>query len=265
MASLALLPVAHLASYVLGLPVHVALTLRCGSDMICTKLEFPTFAGLNDTVGIEISTSGRVVYEYAPAPVLAPEPGQEPGYLAAGEERRLLVDVSPLFSTIKLPGEYDVRFSYVSVRGKTDAPPVRLVFRAPQPAETQLVASVAPDRLLSPTWALWATMCPSTPVLPAAIPSSHPLLFYALLRQLFCGTERPEDIAPSVLDLLPEFFAPEREALQAELYEARGEHARVIQLSSAAPAGLRWWFRMIEGGTGFIRIFHTSMYSGRRR
>ena len=54
-------------------------------------------------------------------------------------------------------------------------------------------------------------------------------------------------------------FAPERDALSAELYQARGNAAeanRVMAHLADTQPGLAWWLRMLAGGHGgFIKSF----------
>jgi hypothetical protein len=94
----------------------------------------------------------------------------------------------------------------------------------------------------------------------ADLKSSSLLAFSLALRFLFCGAEPLERIDPAVLDNLRGVYAPERDALKAELYGARGDDASYKRLRSetlASTPGLAWWFQMIDEGGAFLKSFST--------
>jgi hypothetical protein len=255
-AGLEVLPVEHLPEYVTGYPMYVAITVRAGAGTAWNRLRFADLTGLHDTIGVEmIQESGPGRVSQMPKPVIEPEAGMFPQRLEPGESRRMLADVSPLVGDIG-EGAWRVRFSYLTPKAAYRAAPVVLHFRKPSPGEEALKGSVAPDRGRFANWSLWSETCGETPIPADRLRSAGALTLPLLERYLFCGPEPLESIEPSVVDVLTGLYTPERDALKAELYQARGDrdaYERLRQTILASAPGLAWWVHMMDGGGAFVK------------
>jgi len=251
---LEILPVDHLPEYVIGFPMHVAITVRGRSGVFFNALPFADFLDLHACVGAEIVGPDNAPVRYLPKPRLDQQSGKRGGKLAPGESRRMLADVSPYFLNA-VPGDYRARFSYVDTDARYPAPPVTLRLRRPTPAESALLASAAADRPKFATWGLWTTTCPQT-LFEKPIGPENPARFNLIVRKLLCGPAPLDKADPAILDVLTGLYAPEAHALQAELYQARGDGSHYQNLRSEilreAP-GLEWWMRMIDGGGAYLK------------
>jgi hypothetical protein len=248
-----ILPVDHFAEYVIGFPMHVAITVHASSRVRFNALPFANFLDLRSCIGIEfVEDKGGEPIRYSPKPMIDPQSANRGGPLAPGESRRMLVDVSPYFAAAG-EGKYRVQFSYIETDGAHAAPPV--VFRLRQPNQAESAALVSADRSRFPTWGQWTTVCPKT-LFNGPIGADNPLRFNLLLQRVLCGPTPLDRVDPSVLDVLTGLYAPEGRALQAELALARGDHSRYEQIRSqllALAPGLAWWIRMTDGGGAFLK------------
>jgi hypothetical protein len=98
----------------------------------------------------------------------------------------------------------------------------------------------------------------------AALPTNHPLQLYATLRYALCGTAGLAQIDPSIFDGSTALLKPERDALKAELFHARGLSNDYTSLKNAtmhATPGLAWWFKRIDAGGGFLRSLRFAPWS----
>jgi hypothetical protein len=262
-----ILPVEHLPEYVIGFPVYVAITVRARPNTWFNMLPFADFLNLRASIGVEFGNQrGGEPFRYAPKPFLDPESGRSGGRLGAGESRRMLADVSPFFGDGTGEGEYWARFSYIDTEAAYEAAPVTLRFRKPTPAESALLASAAPDRLKFADWGLWTISCPQGPAYDRAIAPDSPLKLNLLLRRLFCGPEPLNRVDPAILDVLDGLYAPEGNALKAELYHARRDDANYQQLRARIlrdSPGLAWWIRMIDQGGAFLKSIRLVPQNGK--
>ena len=255
MPELDIMPVEHLPEYVIGFPMHVAITVRAHRDVSFNTLPFADFLNLYACIGAEITgPGGGEPVRYAPKPRLDPQSGRRGSKLAPSESRRMLADVSPYFDGMA-EGEYRVRFSYIETDGVYHAPAVTLHLRRPTAAESALLASAAADRPDFPTWGTWTITCPKT-VYDGPVTADNPFRLNLLLRQMFCGRQSLDRFDPALLDVLTGLYAPEGQALQAELYQARGNTARYREIRARIlldTPGLGWWIQMIDGGGAYLK------------
>jgi hypothetical protein len=248
-------PVEHLPEYVLGFPVHVAITIRARPDTTFNMLPFADFLNTRSCIGAEItSRGGGELVRHQPKPFIDPDSGRRGGKLAPGETRRMLTDVSLYFEHVT-EGEYEVRFLYIETDAIYPAKPIVLRFRKPTSAESELLATAAADRPNFATWGTWTITCPKN-LYEGTITAESPLRFNLLLRRLFCGAEPPDQADPRMLDVLTGLYGPEGRALQAELYRARANETTYNELRSQLlldTPGLLWWVRMIDGPGAFLK------------
>jgi len=246
-------PVQHLPEYVIGFPMHVAITVISPPNTAFNGLRFADFLDVRDCIGAQIDGPGGYAANYRPASYANPQTGGHAGRLAPGESRRMLVDVSPYFAQA-VEGPYRVRFSYLEAYLAYTASAVSFVLRRPTPRETALLAAAAPDRPSFVTWGQWTTHCPIVLYTDTLAPD-NPLRFNLLLRRLLCGAEPLHTVDPGVLDILTGLYAPEGRALEAELRHIRGDRDRYGAIRSRilheAP-GLIWWVRMIDAGGSYL-------------
>jgi hypothetical protein len=250
-----ILPVEHLREYVIGFPVHVAITVRALPNVSFNMLPFADFLNLRASIGVEItSRSGGEPVRYQPKPFIDPDSGKRGSKLAPGESRRMLADVSMYFTHVT-EGEYETRFYYVETDAIYPAASVMMRFRKPTASESALLKEAAADRPEFSSWGAWTITCPSK-LYDAEVTAENPLRFNLLLRRLLCAAEPPERADPAILDVLTGLYGPEGNALKAELYRARGGEARYQELRSqilSETPGLLWWMRMTDGGGAFIK------------
>jgi hypothetical protein len=259
-SDLQVLPLQHLQTYVLGFPIHVAVTVRAAPSVSFNRLLFPDLGDLRDTVALTLDRQDAPgQHTVTPQPVIEPEAGHFPQRLEAGETRRMLVDLSPLLPPDLPPGRYRMTLSFVTPRQSVPAPPVVLNLRAAAPAEQARREALAPDRERHATWAEWSLSCPAAAAsAPQAADKKGPLGFAAELRQLMCGAGPLAQVDPAELDGLPPLYALEVEALKAELAHARRDgtaYAALRQRLLVPSVGLAWWVRAIDGGGAYVATF----------
>jgi hypothetical protein len=252
---LEILPVEHQPEYVIGYPVHVAITVRAKPNT-AFRLAFADITDLRECIGIEmIGDSARI--REMPEPIPDPEASHQAWELGPGESHRMLADVSPLIGADIQEGEYRVRFTYLSPGIANPSIPVVMRFRRPARPEEEFKRIVAADRPAFPNWAMWSLACGERPI-DAAQVKAGPLVFSLAVRHLLCGKGPLNTVDPAVLDVLGGLYAPERDALKAELYDARGDRANYERLrariASDAP-GLEWWVRIIDEGGAYLKTF----------
>lgn len=249
-------PVEHLSEYVIGFPVHVAITVHAPPDTNFNALPFADFFTLRGCIGAQIiGPRGFEPQQFKPNPYARQGMGARGTKLRAGESRRMLADVSDYFASA-IEGDYRVRFSYVETLGTYNAPPVPLHFRNPTSEEATLLAAAAPDRPKFDSWGTWMISCPQT-LSSGPITTANPLRFNLALRNLICSPEPLDRLDPAPLRALTGLYAPEAAAFEAELAQARGDTARYQQLKSwlqRVVPGLNWWVQMMDnGGGGFLK------------
>lgn len=250
--------VEHLAAYVIGFPVFIAVTIRTKPGIAMNAIPAADLIALNECIGVEVRDSaGAVIHTYRPRPLVDPDLGEPGVRLSPGESRRMLTDISPTLGRL-MAGEYTLQVSYVIPDAAYHAPPFTVRFRNPTTAEMAMLAAVAPDRAGVANWAIWTTTRPLLPVYTGAIRQDHPLLLNLFLRRLFYGQEPLARLNPTLLDAMEGLYRPEREALQAELYYARGDQEHYLQLRAKIlrdSPGLAWWVRMIDEGGAYLKTF----------
>lgn len=250
--------VEHLPEYVIGFPVYVAITVRASPNVSFNKLLFADILDLRESIGIEaVGTSGTITYK--PKPFIDAESGAFGNRLGAGESRRMLTDVSPLFGENINEGEYRVTFSFVTPNKKNyPATPVRIKFRKPNDAETTLLSTAADDRNDFPNWAVWTQSPPKNSVYTGEVTPDNPLRFNLLLRRLFFGPEPLDRANPNTLNALTDVYEPERDALKAELIKIRKDQAtyeRIKKQTLDTNPGLHWWFQMLDTNGAYLTSF----------
>jgi hypothetical protein len=253
------LPVEHLPEYVIGFPVYVALTVRARPNGALNAVTFADMLDLRECVGLEmVRRGGGDTVSYVPAPHTGGDERPQGERLEPGETRRMLIDISPLIGRAITNGEYELRLSWLAAGEVYEAAPVTLRFRQATSADTALLASAAADRGKFPTWGIWTRTCSEAPPQAVNVIQGNPLAFNLLLRRLFCSPVPPDRIDLTALDTLGGLFAPERDALKAELYHARGDLVAAGQLTeqiARTSPGLTWWLRMLSAGGGYVSSF----------
>jgi hypothetical protein len=252
--ALVIAPVQHLAEYVIGFPMYVAITVASPPNLTFNGLRFADFLDLRQCIGAEIAGPGGYSASYQPATPGDVRPGERTGRLARGESRRMLVDVSPYFVRA-VEGPYSAQLSYLEANHVYIAPTVTFALRQPAASERTLLESAAPDRPSFVTWGQWSTHCPAV-LYKDAIGHDNPLRFNLLLRRLLCGAESLRQVNPATLDVLTGLYTPEARALQAELYRIRGDRDRYDAVRSdllRETPGLAWWVRMIDDGGSYLK------------
>lgn len=250
---LAALPVEHSPEYIIGLPMYVAVTVRAGAGVSFYRLIFGNPVNLRSCLAVEATGPGKPI-RLRPRPVVDETLGRRGEPLYAGESRRMLLDVSPLFEDVS-EGEYSVRFTFIAPEASAEAGPVTLRFRRPTRAEESLVRLLAPDRPTFGTWGEWALSAAEHPIAVEAMKDAGPLAFVLALRHLINGSEPLSRVPPEIFDGLQGVYQPERDLIKAELYQQRGDSNSVETLTRSVrekTGGLDWWIKGINENAGLL-------------
>ncbi|KYF64764.1 hypothetical protein BE11_48865 [Sorangium cellulosum] len=260
---LALRSLDHDRRYVLGFPLHVAITMCADQPGTCIRrLPRPSWAGNAGAIGIHLARAGtgEVVVRTEPSPIVLPELGTPVFLLKPGACRRMLIDVSSYLPAGLAPGQYTLVIVYVGPPDRVESPPAPIELAAPGPEEQRELQRLAPELARAGSWGRWTSLPPDggAPVADRVEPGD-PLRFNWILRYLMYGPDSLCDVDPALLDVLDGVYAPEAHALRAELHAARGDAARFAEqaeLIRTRYPGLAWWIDRIEAGQselGFVR------------
>ncbi|WP_437320408.1 hypothetical protein [Sorangium sp. So ce385] len=262
----------HDRRYVLGFPLHVAITLCADRPETCIRrLPRPSWAGNAGAIGVRLARAGtgEEVVRAEPSPVALPEHGTPVFRLCPGACRRMLIDVSSYLPAGLAPGNYTLAVVYAGPPDRVESAPVPIELAAPSAEEQRELLRLAPAVARAGSWGRWTILPPEggAPVTGRAAPGD-PLRFNRILRTLMYGPESLCDVDPAVLDALDGVYAPEAHALRAELHAARGDATRLAekaQLIRTTYPGLAWWIERIEAGEseiGFVRACRATPRGG---
>jgi hypothetical protein len=249
----------HDGRYVLGFPVHVAITLCAQHPGTCIRgLPLASWAGNAGAIGMRLDEpeTGRVVVETDPFPVVLPELGTSTFTLAPDACRRMLVDISSFLPADLEPGRYDLALLYGTPLGDIESPAVRIELAAPSAAEREELVRLEPELARAGSWGRWTNLPPrrgERAMLPHG--PGDPLRFNRVMRYLMYGPEKLSEVDPSLIELLHGVYEPESHALLAELYAARGDATRFGEQAAIVRAsfpGLAWWMDRLEAGRSEI-------------
>ncbi|WP_437650057.1 hypothetical protein [Sorangium sp. So ce362] len=269
---LALRSIDHDRRYVLGFPLHVAITVCADRPGACIRrLPRASWAGSAGAIGVRLTRagSGEEVVRTEPSPVVVRELGTPVFLLSPGACRRMLIDVSSHLPSGLEPGHYTLVIIYVGPPDRVESPPVPIELAAPDLEEQRELQRLAPEIARAGSWGRWTSLPPDggAPV-DTRVDPGDPLRFNRVLRYLMYGPESLCDVDPAVLDVLDGVYAPEAHALRAELHAARGDAARFVEqaerIRSTYP-GLAWWIERIEAGQseiGFVRECRARLRGG---
>ncbi|WP_437970752.1 hypothetical protein WMF04_16325 [Sorangium sp. So ce260] len=269
---LALRSIDHDRRYVLGFPLHVAITVCADRPGTCIRrLPRASWAGSAGAIGVRLARagSGEEVVRSEPSPVVLRELGTPVFLLPPGACRRMLVDVSSHLPSGLDPGHYTLAIVYEGPPDRVESPPVPIELAAPDLEEQRELVRLAPEIARAGSWGRWTSLPPDggAPVA-AGVAPGDPLRFNRILRYLMYGPESLCDVDPAVLDVLDGVYTPEAHALRAELHAARGDAARFAEqaeLVRSTYPGLAWWIERLEAGQseiGFVRACRASPRGG---
>lgn len=260
---LALRSIDHDRRYVLGFPLHVAITVCADRPGTCIRrLPRASWAGNAGSIGVRLARAdtGAVVVRTEPSPIVLRELGTPVFLLEPGACRRMLIDVSSHLPAGLEPGAYALAIVYAAPPDRVESPPVPIELEAPGPEEQEELRRLAPELARVGSWGRWTSLAPEggAPV-SGRVEPGDPLRFNRILRALMYGPEPLCDVDPALLDVLDGVYAPEAHALRAELHAARGDAARFAEQAEIIRTrypGLAWWIDRIEAGQselGFVR------------
>ncbi|XXY48302.1 hypothetical protein WME91_50710 [Sorangium sp. So ce269] len=260
---LALRSLDHDRRYVLGFPLHVAITVCADRPGACIRrLPRASWAGSAGAIGVRLARAdtGEEVVWIEPSGIVVRELGTPVFLLCPGACRRMLVDVSSYLPAGIEPRHHALAVVYAGPPGRVESPPVPIELAAPSPEQRRELQRLAPEIARAGSWGRWTSLPPEGGE-PAAgrIAPGDPLRFNRVLRYLMYGPEPLCDVDPALLDVLDGVYEPEAHALRAELHAARGDTARLAEQAELVRSrypGLAWWIDRIEAGQselGFVR------------
>ncbi|WP_437310429.1 hypothetical protein [Sorangium sp. So ce388] len=260
---LALRSLEHDRRYVLGFPLHVALTVCADRPGACIRrLPRASWAGSAGAIGVRLARAdtGEEVVWIEPSGIVVRELGTPVFRLCPGVCRRMLVDVSSFLPAGIAPGHHALAVVYAGPPDRVESPPAPIELAAPSPEQQRELQRLAPEIARAGSWGRWTSLPPEggEPVA-GRVERDDPLRFNRILRFLMYGLESLCDVDPALLDVLDGVYEPEAHALRAELHAARGDTARLAEqaeLIRARYPGLAWWIDRIEAGQselGFVR------------
>jgi hypothetical protein len=243
--------------HVIGWPAYVACLLDC-ADAHATLSQLPhaDFHGSMGAFGLTLQRAGdrAIVHQQDP---LDHADGATFD-LAAGEQRRILVELNELLPPGGLPeGHYVARLSYGTRIRRSQSEPFPLHLHAPLAKADAQVAQDAPERDRLGSWALWATSeadDPGSVSLPGS--AEDPLAFAKIIRFMLHGETPLQRISTDCLQTLSDFLAPEREALRAELVAVRSSAAfeEQSEMVRRLHPGLSYWMADIAAGRSEFQL-----------
>ncbi|MGK3982127.1 hypothetical protein WME99_03780 [Sorangium sp. So ce136] len=260
---LALRSLDHERRYVLGFPLHVAVTVCADRPGACIRrLPRASWAGNAGAIGVRLARAdtGEEVVWFEPSGIVVRELGTPVFLLCPGACRRMLVDVSSYLPAGIEPGHHALAVVYAGPPGRVESPPVPIELAAPSAEQQRELQRLAPEIARAGSWGRWTSLPPEGGAPSAGrVERDDPLRFSRILRYLMYGPESLCDVDPALLDALDGVYEPEAHALHAELHAARGDTARLAdqaELIRARYPGLSWWIDRIEAGQselGFVR------------
>jgi hypothetical protein len=254
----------HDAGYTLGFPIHVALELRVdrdGAEVSIPHFDFLSTAGL---VGVTLTDpSGVVVFDHRPPVHRDPEEGASPLWLASGQPRRTLVDLSEVVPSTLPPGDYRAEVGFLSSRPPVWSDPFTLTLRAPTHGEQAVLDALSDQCSADETWGDWACRRPPDDFQwPTPQKPDDPLRFLRVVRELLVGPRELAEWTRQDLAALEGVCAPEREALWAEILHAQGDRAQAQAQSSTVVQqwpGLREWMTAVGSDAGPIASLRAAL------
>jgi hypothetical protein len=258
--TLAIVSVETEPTYVQGFPAYVALAIASRPrDATLTRVPVIGWQGTRGMVGITLTGEGsnEQIFHVDPLPMADPELGLPVNRLEAGEQRRMLVDLTEIFPDTLAPGAYraDVRVGPESIR--SDPASFRAVFRARSTQEQDEWQGIVRERDERGSWGRWTRMPPLGPAnIRAPRGADDPLRLNLVLRTLFHDPTPLPQIPLSLVDCLDGLFEPEREGLRAELLAVRGDEnaltRQVAEVKDRFPALTRWMNQVLSGESEIV-------------
>lgn len=216
--------IAHAGEYVLGFPVHVALTI--GLDPTSGVRSILACLPEESIYGIAfVRASFERLDDPGEAKILVEPPPRwgealERTSLRAGERRRMVFDLSDLGLSALRPGRYRVSLDYVGLPSRA----FEVSFRAPSEDERSVLARLSPDLARARTWGIWAKTRPVAGPAPTPhIARTDPLRYNRVLQYLFFASEPLSQVPAFLFGCLDGFYAPEAQLLRAELARSRDD------------------------------------------
>lgn len=249
----------HDRRYVLGFPLHVAITVCVNhSGTYLRWLPLPSWAGNTGAIGVRLSRAdtGQQMVNVEPNPVVNPEFGTPIFTLRPGACRRMLIDLSSYLPAGLASGDHLLAVSYVASHDRAESRPVPVELSAPGPEERKELDRLTPALVHSGSWGRWTSL-PPQPGDPVTGPvdARDPARFNKVLRYLMYGPEELSAVDPALIDVLHGVYEPEAHALRAELSAARGDVASLgeqAEIIRTRYPELLWWLNRIQEGRSEI-------------
>jgi hypothetical protein len=243
--------------YVLGFPIYVAVTVavdRPGAAL--NRLPYALTHELYGAIGLRLWRNGETepFLSTTPSAVADPHLGMPMFRLGPGEERRMLLEISPLLPESLAPGDYAAALLYGDREEHAESR-FRLRLRAPTQPEQELLTALQPELSAAGSWGQWAEQRRPSAVVPG--PATHPgdlLRYPRALKYMLYGSVPLGAVDDGFLALLDGVFAPDAEGFRGEILAAKdplafAAHAQQVR---AKWPGLSTWLDHISNGTSAI-------------
>jgi hypothetical protein len=236
--------------YVLGFPAYVALTLSADPPDAGLSVRGVSLYSTAGVLGIQLFHAGGAepIHERSPSALFDREVDARIE-IAPGESRRMICDLAELFPPGLAAGAYSATILYGELFARGESARFSFSLDEPSAAQRGALDAIRTELKRHGSWGEWAMM-PLDPGEKAELPSRQddPLRYARTVRYFLHGPEELREIDPALLSVLGGFYAPEAEALRAELYAARDPAAFKVQaelVRERYPA-LSYWMSRIE-------------------
>jgi hypothetical protein len=249
-----------LPSYVVGYPIHVALTVsvdepETGVVPLSLDPRGVRMSLLHLATGKEMTVAARPVQSHRES-----ESGPDRVVLDPGKSARFLIDLSTVWPASMEPGRVRVALVNDQGWGEVAVPPFVVDRVPPTPEQAARLADVLPE--LRGGWATWPmsgepTKYPLTPR------KDDPARYYVVLRSFygFPGSIRNANLG--LIDVLDGFYAPDAALLRAEMAIVRHDKAG-FRASASFVRGLHksssWVIERLERTGSGIAFFHALLH-----
>lgn len=249
-----------LPSYVVGYPIHIAVTAtvdepQMGIAHLSLDARMLRMHLLHLATGHEADVAARPYESHQEA-----EAGPERVVLDPGKAARFLVDLSSIWPASMEPGRVRVALVYEGEMTGVAMPPFVVDRLPPTPEQAARLAAVQPE--LRAGWTTWAMNDDATKY-PLTSNKDDPARYYVVLRNFYGYPGALPSANFGIIDTLDGFYAPDAALLRAEMAIVRHDKAG-FQAQASLVRGLyrssTWAIGQLERDGSGIAISHAILH-----